>query len=115
MYQCDIVLCFNGTKREMGGYIKRRFNLLGEEPKKGGEFFRITGNDGSIRYLIYMEKFDWLIKEYGLLAHEVMHLTHRVLDDLGFTLTDSSVEAYCYYFQVIYQECIVGIKDKLKK
>ena len=114
MYQRDIALCFNGTQKEMGGYIKRRFNLLGESPTSEGEFSKITGNDGSKSYLIYIESFNWLVKEYGLLAHEVVHCVHRILKDLGFTLTDSSVEAYCYYYQRIFQECIRGISSKQK-
>lgn len=104
----------NGTRREMAGYIKKRFGLLEEEPKHHGEFSKVTSNDGSVAYMIYIEHFNWRIPEYGLLAHEVMHCVYRVLDDLGLLLADSSVEAYCYYYQKIFQECVFGIKEKLK-
>lgn len=115
MYEQDITLCFNGTKKQMGGYIKKRFTLDNGAPKREGNFSTLVGSNGNIAYLIYLEHFHWEIKDYGLLAHEVMHCVYRVLDDLGFLISDSSIEAYCYYYQRIFQECICGIKEKLKK
>lgn len=115
MYQEDITLVFNCSKREMAGYIKKRFGIVGDGPKHSGEFSRCESDKGQVAYLIYIEHFNWKIWEYGLLAHEVMHCVYRVLDDLGMWLTDSSVEAYCYYNQRIYQECIAKIDEKLKK
>jgi len=115
MFHEDIALVFNCTRNEMEGYIRKRFGLHNQRPKKEGEFSKISGSDGSTAYLIFLERFNFLIEEYGLLAHEVMHCVYRILSDLGMYLDDSSVEAYCYYYQNIYQDCIAGIRDKLNK
>ena len=115
MFRQNISLCFNGTRKEFEGYIRKRFDVHNQKPKSEGYFLRISGTDDSLRYFIFLEHFHWLIPEYGLLAHEVMHCVYDILKEIGMNLEEASVEAYCYYYQHIFQDCIYGIKEKLEK
>jgi hypothetical protein len=50
------------------------------------------------------------IRDQSTLAHECFHAVNYTLDYRGFTLSDSSEEAYAYYLSWLYEECMTRIK-----
>lgn len=48
-----------------------------------------------------------------VLAHEILHVTHRVLKNKGMKLTDSSEEAYCYLLDYLFDK-VQGIVKQAK-
>jgi len=46
---------------------------------------------------------------FGSVTHEVFHLAHHVLAKYGFTLTESSEEAYAYFIQYVTNEIMAKL------
>ena len=112
VYNADIRIVINCSPARYSAYVKQCFGQSHLPPKDG--HFVVFDNGQHVVYLIRMRDFDWRIQEYALLAHEIFHCVHRVLSDLGASLTDQSEELYANYFQYLYSEAISKIKDKLK-
>jgi hypothetical protein len=115
MYEQDIRFIFNTTPNQLRGYLKQQFGYNRVDDDSDGTCIKLYTKGYPVKYVIWLEKFEWLIYQYGILSHEVFHCVHFILDDLGFRLCDESVEAYCYYYQRIFQECINGLLMHVKK
>ena len=112
IYGAEVRLITNCTPKQYSAYIKRCFGAEHEPPYQG--YFVVYDNGSRQVYLVWIKQFEWRIHDYALLAHELFHCAVRVMDDQGISLSDSSEEAYAYYLQFIYAECISGLKEKLK-
>lgn len=115
MFQMDITLIFNMTHNQYKAYIKKRYGYICQDEESDGVCLRLYAKGHPVEYVIWIEKFQWLVYEYGLLSHEVMHCVHFVMKDVGITLSDDSVEVFCYYYQRIFAECVAGLSKLTKK
>lgn len=69
---------------------------------------KVTGREPGGRHQVFKKKEQdihviWLPLKasWDIIAHEVFHCVHWIMDDKGMTLTDSSEEAYAYLIQYI--------------
>jgi len=51
-------------------------------------------------------------RPYGIsiLVHELLHVTQHLLDGIGMTMGDETVEAYCYYLDSLVRDVLKGLK-----
>ena len=70
---------------------------------------------GEIQRFLWITNFEWSINEQGLLVHEVYHLCMSVLENIGIEYCEKSEEAYAYYLQHIYSQCLAVLRPKKKK
>lgn len=107
MHGQTILLIVNCTQEAVIEWIKKKFKATDEVSRgANGRCFCLEHTDGTQVHIIWMEKWNSDIRDFGLLAHEVLHLTIGVLDDLGFRLHESSEEAYTYYLQHLISQCL---------
>lgn len=65
-------------------------------------------------YFVWVEEFDWTVAQQALLSHELLHYTFRLMRDIGMGLSESSEEAYTYFYQATMQEVWNKLKPKKK-
>jgi uncharacterized protein YjaZ len=52
------------------------------------------------KVFVWMEEFDKTnVQQFSIMAHELQHVTFRILEHVGFTHSHSSEEIYCYLLQ----------------
>jgi hypothetical protein len=115
MFEQNITLVYNKPLNQFKGYLKRRFGYCLDGDGFDGQCLRLYMSGEPVEYVIWLEKFDCLINQYGLLAHELMHLVYFVMEDTGIRYSEDSVEVFCYYLQSIMSECIYGLTLKPNK
>ena len=62
----------------------------------GKTFFLDSGRCG-----IWIDGFNWLVAEQGLLMHEILHYCFAVFRDLPIEIDGGSEEAFTYYVQSV--------------
>jgi hypothetical protein len=115
MYEQNITFVFNKDFNQFRGYLKRNFGYNSQDELSDGKYFHLYSKGYPDKYIIWVSKFEGTIYDYGVLSHEVFHCVYDILNELGFRLSDDSVEAYCYYYQRILQECLFGALEYSKK
>ena len=94
----------SGTFDELNKFIKKKGwdELL---PETSGRWHHEEG----VRHYIFVkleDKEKLTLWEESVLAHEVLHMTFSVLDRAGIIYCDESEEAFAYYFQFMFVECL---------
>ena len=120
MHGQTIWLIVDCTQEKMLDVVHKQFKIADkQEPCRGANGRSICLEDkdaGLLVHIIWLEHYAHSVSEFGLLVHELLHLTFGVLDDLGFELHDSSEEAYTYYMQHLTMQCLKKLcRKKLRK
>jgi len=80
-----------------------------------GSCITITNPKGKKKVYLWLEKFDWLIVDQGVLTHEVLHLVFETMRTVGIhyehTHYNVNEEAFTYYYQYVYQMILHELKD----
>lgn len=59
---------------------------------------------------LWLEKFDWTIKDQWTLVHELNHHVDYTFDAVGIEMTAENSEARSYYFEYIFKKCYEELK-----
>ena len=106
---CRHVTLIIGTDAELERWVKRQQRTcpeLGDWGGVAGRFLKFPDTHGRWQRFILIStktKGHW---RTAVLAHEVMHLTFDVLWSAGLQLNEGSEEAFTYYFQGRFAECL---------
>ena len=63
-------------------------------------------------HVVALRKFEWTPHWMSALSHELMHCTHAVLNRRGMTLSDATMETYCYTLDSLVKRCLEMLKRK---
>ncbi len=109
MYKRDIYFAFNCSQQKVLEWIKKVFQT-DCSPSTGavGRFVVLENKEkGHMAQIVWVEKFSHTPSSIAVVAHEVLHLTFSVLDDLGLKYdSETSEEAFTYYFDHLLEEFI---------
>jgi hypothetical protein len=114
MYGEKITLVHNCSAKWFKSYVKRLYGILPQLSMMDGLFYEVQRQNSTSHYFIWLKTFEWRVYEYGVLAHEVFHCVSTILLYLGMRLSQDSEEAFAYYYQSIFQECIHGLSKSIK-
>ena len=82
-----------------------------------GKFTRVSDNE-CISYYVWVESFDWTIKEQGILLHEILHFVNALFCDIGMPVVVDTEEPFAYLLQYVFSETwskIIRYDGKNKK
>jgi len=79
-----------------------------KSPKNIGRAICFAGGESLIRLRIIPRS----EHEFGILHHELFHVVHFIMNNIGMPLTDESVEAYTYLIQFLTTKIYANINDK---
>ncbi len=86
------------------------------------DFFGYSGLEITIHepdkgnyYFIWLEKMDWKCYQFGILAHEILHLVFDIMRHIGMEYNRGSEEAYTYLMGRLYTEVAVQYHKLEKK
>ena len=78
-----------------------------------GALFTFDNNKTGIpHHVIWLEDYNNSPKWIGILAHELLHLTFRVLGDRGFRHVEESEEAYTYFHGDVFEACMKKLQPQ---
>jgi hypothetical protein len=103
LYHSDIYL-FLAPRDAITGIFKRKWDFE-YTPKSHhkAESFSIE-TSGWIRYIIWMDGFNWTVDDQRTLVHEIFHTVARVMNDRGVIYSPDNTEPYAYYFDMVFAE-----------
>lgn len=92
---------FIGERAKMISYWKRKLKWPDLEdpnsPFDNGSYFNLENEKQGRRYrVIWLEKFDWSVRDQGLLVHEMLHLVLAVFNDKGIPINKDNEESMTY-------------------
>ena len=102
-YFRDVVLVI-GSGDELNTFSKRK-DPEGDYTERFPDGRYATFKNDATHYILIStrQRGIWL---RAVLAHEILHLTFAVLMDAGVGLCEASEEAYTYYFQGMFAQCL---------
>lgn len=104
-----------GTHDQFAEYTKKNYGIILEHKAADAAYYAYELH-GEIHRFIWICEYDHTIYQMGLLAHEVYHLTKNRLKDLGIVYCKESEEAFAYYLQHIFQQCLKALfKKKIER
>lgn len=116
IYPFDIIVLIELSTEEMSKTLKRnkvrvKKKFLEDGPDSGRA---ILTKDGNV--VIIINSFPDTPKRFGILAHEIFHATHFIMNRIGQNLTMDSCEAYSYMIEYITSEIYekTGLVKRLK-
>lgn len=117
-YEYDIWLIV-GDELLFKKYIQKKYEVSVdgfEDVGTVGDAKTLTlEKDGQLHVIVWIRSFDWKVFEMGLLVHELLHVVHAVLKNVGFKFSDDSEEAYTYYLQALTQEAFWKLRTIKRK
>lgn len=100
MYGREIYFFYNCSQDEFKTRLNKQYGLKLEKTV-GAQGIHISLENvekDHHPFYVWVEKFKKTNKDISVLAHEVLHLTFSGLEDVGIKYSDSSEEAFTYYF-----------------
>jgi len=106
-YYCKIynanIFLFIGSHKDYQKHLEKKYNLDQEKDEhRQGEFCHLTSDDGFNIYFIWIRRFNWLTSDYSALAHECIHASYSILNNVGIEVSSHNHEALTYLFDSIY-------------
>ena len=117
IFESDIYL-FIGERNEFVEHLEKKYNLSCDKQidRSAGFAFRfIGGDDVDYGYAIWIEKFDYSVESYPVLAHECLHIADFMLKDRQIKETEENNEILAYTFDFIFRSFLKKIKNKRSK
>ena len=122
VYGSHFELIVNCSKKQFDNYTDKQTNThtsCKNDNDNGATFLsiKIGDDDGNVigtRNFLWIESFNWILKDLGVLCHEITHMCHGRLYAIGLPLADNNTEAYAYYITYIFNKCVLAL-DKLRK
>lgn len=107
IYSSRLWVVVNCSFYDVSNWYNKRYDKYLEQSDDVDGFHAVcyTKKHG-IEHLVWTKTFDWEIYEEAILAHEILHFVFSVLGDAGMRLTPESGEAYTYFFQKTFQDCL---------
>lgn len=73
------------------------------------EFGPVDGAEGNT-FLVATRENPTTPYGISILVHELLHVTHQILDNIGMSMNNKTVEAYCYYLDSLVRDVLKGLK-----
>jgi hypothetical protein len=114
VYNRDIWLVYGFTDKQGTAFLQEYTDAEEWDPHFDDACWVQSANGKA--HFIMVKKRGTDSSTLALLAHECLHLTFAVLDEAGFTYCEESEEAYTYFLQNIFFQCVeIFKKRKVKK
>ena len=116
MYRQNLNLIWNCSYEEQKKYIKDKYDFeVDTGPCDGARFSIEIEETKQVRFVIWLKEYSGTVFEEKILVHELFHQVMDVMDFIGmkFELCVSE-EAYAYYFEHLYEQCILALTKKKK-
>lgn len=112
MYQREVYLVFDVSTDEANAFLEKTGNVGCWDDETGGSHSSVYGSN--THYILIRKRGvdSWSL---GTLAHEVLHLTFSVLYSAGLKYGTDSEEAFTYYFQKMFTQCVDVFKKRKPK
>ncbi len=119
LFPVQVILSVNQNDAEFEKYLNKYDLSVADEPKllldgikrQAGRAIKFTDEQSTVIRLNFYPKSN---NKYGLLQHEIFHVTNYAMEQIGMVYSDDSAEAFCYFTQFLTNE-IYTILDKSKK
>jgi hypothetical protein len=76
----------------------------------GGHFVSVESVNGTCSYCIWVESFDWKVKEQGWLNHELIHCAVTILQERGINISDETEEVLAYYHTYLKEQAYIKLR-----
>lgn len=115
-YHQAIFFVYECTHEELNAYFKRTKAITPVSSDVSGTVWFFENDKRSQReHWIWIAGKDICRVRLEVLAHEVFHLTHHVMDYVGIDLHNASSEAYAYFQESMFKQCLVWLNRGVKK
>lgn len=104
IYTSRMELIVNCPEQEALDYWNKKYGLSMSETGYAGFHQQIRKGDGSA-HLVWVELFDWSITAQSFLAHELIHTTFSILDDVSVKFDIENHEAFAYLYDYLFEQC----------
>lgn len=111
-------------KKDVGGdYINEFIESIhiDKEENKGGVYYSVDispvkGGNCYSEGIIWLKEWNWVINDYCLLVHEILHHCIQVFDDVHIDINTGNDEPLCYYTSFVYKKVLEQlVKHESKK
>lgn len=109
IYKRDILLVYDYSLKELKKFYKKKGINAPITAAHAGTWVGQTSKKGYFTNYLFIntQKYkDCKINLIGTLAHELFHLVYHNLPDAGINLTEDSEEAYTYYYEMLFRQCL---------
>lgn len=115
IYEREHWLVVNCSRDRVAKMVKERTGVDIELPDHcdGASIF-LMHETNEVTCVIWMEKYKDTAYWNAVLAHELFHTTHQVLETLNLPLKEASGEAYAFYFGYLFRKCYGFLNPKKK-
>lgn len=110
IYGFDLTLLV-GDKEWYESYCEKRFADAEKSDNQGGESFVSS----EAKSYIWLPKINFTSANYGALSHELLHITLRVMEKIGFKFSYDNQEPIAYYLEYMMTETLWSLTKYLKK
>lgn len=105
LYFLDLTLIIGGTDKEVKDKIEKEYPGADLSNCLDSSGYSVTLlKDGLRKEFLWVDRFDWSIKDQSSMAHEIFHLTSHVMSFAGCKFGDDSEEAYAYYYSYMFRK-----------
>lgn len=122
VYGSWLWLVYNyNTSIEVNDWFKKKYKVPEYRvvDNQAGTFFCLENKDnGVLEYFVCVrnKKVDRTVaSRINTLMHECFHAGHRILRDKGIDFCKESEEAFAYFIDSIFYDCLTELYPKLKK
>lgn len=115
IYEYDLHVCIGDYEwwleylRKHHGYVHR------DQSSYGGETILMSNSDGSYVLSIWMPDMEFTSKDYGTLAHELLHAAFFVMKEIGIQIDADNAEPLNYYFGYLMTETVYRLGQLHRK
>jgi chloramphenicol O-acetyltransferase len=104
VFKVIVHFVFNCKQEKFNKWMAKKFDVeTGVVRGAGGCFFSFEVGDIT-EYCVWIETFDWKIKEQGWFVHELVHTSYTILKDRGIELNDETEEVFAYFHTYLFEE-----------
>lgn len=107
-YFAEVYFAFDFTLEEIKEYFTRHNIPIDWRPNIAARYVTIEKDGLITRYIFLRGKVaaDLGTMMESSLTHECLHMTFDVMKEVGITLCDESEEAFTYFHQTVFGECL---------
>lgn len=119
VFDSGVWVFVNYTDKELHVRIKKLLktdkdiDFLKDGKGFSGRHFVLTSDkDGDIQRIIWLREFEWTVEDIAVMAHEIIHLVMRVLEDKLIPINDDNSETVAYLYEYYIKEILRNLTPK---
>ena len=107
IYPYEILVFFGKNKKPLSEELRKKIKgedkwikSVEDDTEGIGAFYISPSN----KMVLWCEKFPVTIHDFGVMVHEIFHVTSRIMARVGISHNDATEEAYAYLNEYLYKE-----------